>query len=145
MPMEKFLQKHVSFCWDEECQKSFELLKEKMVTMPILVFLDWMKVFHVHFDASCIVLGAILAQPGAGEIDHPIAFESRNLSSVEHNYSTMKRERLAMAYALQKFCHYLFGGHFKIRIDHSTPKYLVNNPVLGRGEGLQMVVSILGV
>ena len=26
-PMEKFLKKDVSFCWDEECQKSFELLK----------------------------------------------------------------------------------------------------------------------
>jgi len=36
-----------------------------------------------------------------------------------------------MAYALQKFCHYLLGGHFKIFIDHSVLKYLVNKPVLG--------------
>ena len=36
-----------------------------------------------------------------------------------------------MVYALQKFCHYLLGGHFKIFTDHSALKYLVNKPVLG--------------
>jgi hypothetical protein len=36
-----------------------------------------------------------------------------------------------MVYALQKFCHYLLGGHFKMFIDHSAMKYLVNKPVLG--------------
>ena len=39
-PMEKLLKKDVSFFWDEECQKSFELLKENMVSAPILIFLD---------------------------------------------------------------------------------------------------------
>ena len=55
---------------------------------PILVFLDWNKEFHVHVDASYIALGAVLAQPGVGEIDHPISFASRKLSKVERNYST---------------------------------------------------------
>ena len=36
-----------------------------------------------------------------------------------------------MVYALQKFRHYLFGGHFKMLTNHSTLKYLVNKPVLG--------------
>jgi hypothetical protein len=36
-----------------------------------------------------------------------------------------------MVYALQKFLHYLLGGHFKMFTDHSTLKYLVNKPVLG--------------
>lgn len=36
-----------------------------------------------------------------------------------------------MVYALQKFRHYLLGGHFKMYIDHSALKYLVNKPVLG--------------
>ena len=37
-----------------------------------------------------------------------------------------------MVYALQKFRHYLSGCHFNIFTDHSTLKYLVNNPMLGR-------------
>jgi hypothetical protein len=36
-----------------------------------------------------------------------------------------------MVYALQKFRHYLLGGHFKMFIDHSSLKHLVNKPVLG--------------
>jgi len=38
--MEKLLKKDVNFYWNEECQHSVDVLKEKMVTMPILVFLD---------------------------------------------------------------------------------------------------------
>ena len=36
-----------------------------------------------------------------------------------------------MVYALQKFRHYLLGAHFKMFIDHSTLKHLVNKPMLG--------------
>ena len=36
-----------------------------------------------------------------------------------------------MVYALQKFRHYLLGGHFKMFINHSALQYLVNKPVLG--------------
>jgi len=71
-----------------------------MVSAPILVFPDWKKEFHVHVDASSVALGTILAQEGARDIDHPISFSSRKLSTAENNYTTTKREGLAMVYAL---------------------------------------------
>jgi hypothetical protein len=71
-----------------------------MVTPPILVFPNWENTFHVHVYASTITLGAILEQPGEGDLDHPIAFASRNLSDSEKNYNTKKREGLPMVYAL---------------------------------------------
>jgi hypothetical protein len=61
VPMEKILKKDCSFSWTEECQQSFDTLKQKMVIVPILVFPDWTKEFHVHVDASSIALGAMLA------------------------------------------------------------------------------------
>jgi hypothetical protein len=64
-------------------------------------------------------------------LDHPIAFASRKLSESKQNYNTTEREGLAMVYVLQKFRHYLLGKHFKMFIDHSVLKYLVNKPVLG--------------
>jgi hypothetical protein len=130
-PMEKPLKKDCQFSWTEECQQSLDTLKEKMVTTPILFFPDWTQEFHVHVDASSIALGVVLAQLGEGDIDHPLAFASRKLSTTEINYTTTEREGLAMVYALQKFRHYLLGGHFKMFIDHSALKYLVNKPVLG--------------
>ena len=59
--MEKLLKHDVKYEWNEECHKSFHMLKKRMVTAPILVFLDWKKIFHVHVDASSIALGIILA------------------------------------------------------------------------------------
>jgi hypothetical protein len=58
--MEKLLKKDIKFQWNEECQQILDILKEKMVTSPILVFPNWSKEFHVHVDASSISLGAIL-------------------------------------------------------------------------------------
>jgi hypothetical protein len=81
-----------------------------MATAPILVFPDSRREFHVNVDVSSIELGAVLAQPGEGEIDHPLEFSSRNLSKTKINYTTIEREGLAMVYALQKFFHYLLGG-----------------------------------
>jgi len=86
--MEKLLKKDATLCWNEECQWSLDVLKEKMVIVLILVFLDWKKEFNVHVDASCIALGAVLTQAREGELDHPIAFASRKLSKAQNNYST---------------------------------------------------------
>ena len=36
-----------------------------------------------------------------------------------------------MVYALQKFCHYLLGGYFKMFTKHFMLKYLINKLVLG--------------
>jgi hypothetical protein len=80
-PMDKFLKKDIKYQWKDEFQQSLDILKEKMVIASILVFPDWSKKFHVHVDASSIALGAVLAQPGEGDIDHPIAFVSRKLSN----------------------------------------------------------------
>lgn len=38
-----------------------------------------------------------------------------------------------MVYTLQKYCHYLLEGHFKMYTDHSMLKYLMNKTVLGGG------------
>ena len=109
-------------------QESLDKLKCKMATTPILIFPDWKKEFHVHVDSSSIVLGIVLTQLGDGAIDHPISFASRKLSTANKNYTATEQEGLAMVYALQKFRHYLLGGHFKIFTDHSALKYLVNKP-----------------
>jgi hypothetical protein len=44
------------------------------------------------------------------------------------NYTTTKREALIMAYALQKFKHYLLGNWFVFYVDHMALTYLVNKP-----------------
>jgi hypothetical protein len=129
-PLEKFLKKFELFRWTPECDKAFDILKEKLSTASIMIFPNWEIEFHVKMDALGIALGSILAQPGEGNMDHPIYFASRKLSQVECNYTTTKMEGFVMIYALQKFRNYFLGSHFKFFIDHYALKYLVNKPVL---------------
>ena len=68
-------------------------------------------------------------------------FASRKLSKAEKNYLTIECEGLVMVYALQKFRHYLLGGHFKMYTNYSTLKYLVNKHVLGGYMQMNVVVS----
>ena len=110
--------------------KSIGSIERKLISKPILIFLDWKQIFHVHVDETFVALGTILAQPGEGDIDHPISFSSRKLFDIEKNYNATKREGLAMVYVLQKFRHYLLRSHFKFFTNHSTLHYLVNMLVL---------------
>eukprot|EP00253_Pinus_taeda_P012745 PITA_12745 len=99
--MDKLLKKDAKFYWDEERKCILDVLKEKMVTALILVFQDWKKEFHVHMDASRIVLGVVLMQTFEGEVDHLIAFAGRKLSKAKKSYSTIEREGLAMEYEFE--------------------------------------------
>ncbi|KAG8503502.1 hypothetical protein CXB51_001469 [Gossypium anomalum] len=63
-PMTKLLQKNVKFDWTEECQLSFEKLKERLTKAPVLVQPESGKEFVIYSDASSIGLGCVLMQEG---------------------------------------------------------------------------------
>ena len=60
-PMNHLLRKNISYIWNEDCQKAFEILKEKLITAPILAYLDFTKPFLLYTDVSYQRLGAVLA------------------------------------------------------------------------------------
>ena len=70
----KCLKKFFSFKWSKEAQQSFEDLKQKLVTAPVLKLPNFSKPFVVTTYASAIAIGGVLQQEG-----QPIAYESRKL------------------------------------------------------------------
>lgn len=86
----------VSFVWSEECEESFQKLKQVLISGPMLKSPDWTKIFHVQVDASAYAIGCILAQPGEGNMDFPISYASRQLNTAEKNYITTEREGLGI-------------------------------------------------
>jgi hypothetical protein len=92
---------------------------------PTLISPHWDIEFHVHIDASNLVVGAMLAQNLTIKCNQPIAYALQLLNNVERNYTMTKREALMMVYVLHKFHHYLMGNKFIFYVDHMALLYLV--------------------
>ena len=63
-PMTAFLKKGTKFHWTEECEASFQELKKRLTTAPVLILPDIRKDSQVYCDASRLGLGGILMQDG---------------------------------------------------------------------------------
>ncbi|KAK1626116.1 hypothetical protein QYE76_000431, partial [Lolium multiflorum] len=63
-PMTQLLKKDKKFEWTEKCEESFQTLKTRLTTAPILIMPDITKPFDVYCDASKIGLGCVLMQEG---------------------------------------------------------------------------------
>ncbi|WMV45916.1 hypothetical protein MTR67_039301, partial [Solanum verrucosum] len=74
----------------DECEESFQTLKERLVSAPILSLPDGLEGFVVYCDASRIGLGCVLMQSGK-----VIAYASRQLKVHEKNYPTHDLELAA--------------------------------------------------
>ncbi|XP_047943077.1 uncharacterized protein LOC125189896 [Salvia hispanica] len=61
-PLTRLLQNEVEFIFDEHCKAAFNLLKEKLISTPIIQAPNWNHPFEVMCDASDYVVGAILGQ-----------------------------------------------------------------------------------
>ncbi len=113
--------------WGSECESAFQVLKEKLVTAPVLGYADFTKPFYLEIDASHHGLGAILSQEGQGG-RRPIAYASRGLRPSERNmenYSAMKLELLALKWAVtDKFRDYLLGHKFIAFTDNNPLSHL---------------------
>ena len=84
------------FHWTKMAEKSFQLLKKKITKRPILILLDFNKLFQVCFDASGIAIGAVLSQE-----DKMVAYFSEKLNESRKKYTSYDKEFYAVVQALK--------------------------------------------
>jgi hypothetical protein len=70
-PMTELLEKDKQIKWTPACESSFQELKERLTTAPVLVMLNIEKPFSIYCDASGPGLGCVLMQDG-----HVVAYAS---------------------------------------------------------------------
>ena len=102
-PLNNLLKKETPFCWTEETQKSFDLLKQKLTSSPMLMMPDQNRPFQIECDASKYASGAVLTQQDSNGDRHPVAYLSKTFSETERNYEIYDRELLAIIRALEEW------------------------------------------
>jgi hypothetical protein len=96
--MTELLEKDNKFEWTSTCEASFQELKKRLTTAPILVMPDMEKPFSIYCDASGQGLGCVLMQDG-----HVVAYASQQLRKLEAHYSTHDLELAAVVHALKLY------------------------------------------
>nr|GEV00618.1 putative mitochondrial protein [Tanacetum cinerariifolium] len=115
------LLRNNGFHWSTEAEVTFNQLKKAMMTTPVLALPNFEKEFVVKTDASGCGIGVVLHQDG-----HPIAYLSKALSPRHQALSTYEKEFLAVMMTLDRWRGYLLDMHFKIKTDHFSLKYLLD-------------------
>ncbi|XP_073110280.1 uncharacterized protein [Elaeis guineensis] len=126
-PITKCIKKRGEFKWTEAVQRSFELIKEKLSSAPILALSDFFKIFEVECDAIGVGIGAVLMQEG-----RPIAYFSEKLNGASLSYSVYDKEFYALIRTLETWQHYLLPKEFVIHTDHESLKHLKGQSKLNR-------------
>ncbi|PKI66846.1 hypothetical protein CRG98_012852 [Punica granatum] len=103
----------------KEAEESFELIKEKLCSAPVLALPSFDKLFEVECDASGVGVGAVLSQE-----KRPVAFFSEKLNDTRRKWSTYDNEFYAVFRSLKHWEHYLIGKEFILYSDHQALKYL---------------------
>ena len=118
------LVKDAPFIFNDDCSNAFNRLKEALVSTPIISPLDWALPFEIMCDASDHAMGAVLGQRKDNKL-HVIYYASRILVEAQLNYTTIKKEMLALVFVVDKFRSYLLGSKVIIFTDYAALKYLL--------------------
>jgi hypothetical protein len=103
-PMTKLLENNKTFEWTTECQASFEELRKRLTSAPVLVLPDLTKKFDIYCDASRRGLECVLMQEG-----QVVCYASCQLWKHEENYPPHDLELAAVVHALKIWRYYLLG------------------------------------
>jgi hypothetical protein len=118
-PLTELLKKYNKFVWTQKCEESFQEIKKKLTTSPVLTLPDIHQGFVILCDASRQGLGCVLIQN-----EKVITYASRLLKPHEQNYPNHDLELVAIVHALKISRHYLIRNKCNVFTDHKSLKYI---------------------
>ncbi len=127
-PIIKLTRKIETFLRTKECHKAQELIKQKYIETQILLSLNWQVEFHVHTNASLLIVGVMLFQNVTRKSDQPIVYVSKLLNRAEYNNSTIEKKALVMVSLCTSLDIICWAISFIFYVDHMALVYLVNKP-----------------
>src|ERR1044072_6036659 len=121
-PLTQLTRNSTEWKWTHKCQKAYEMLKQRVISAPILAYPNLNKPLILYTDVSDYGIGAAVHQIGED-----------TLHKAEVNWTITEKECLAVVWRVLKFRHYLDNEHkFIIYTDHQAlvtfRKDNTNNP-----------------
>jgi hypothetical protein len=121
----ELLAKGETFEWTPRHEASFQELKKRLTTAPVLTMPDMEKLFSIYYDASGQSLRCVLMQD-----NHVVVYASRQLMKHKEKYPTHDLELATIVHTLKIWRHYIIGKRCEVYSDHKSLKYIFTQPDL---------------
>lgn len=119
-PLTELTKKNSNFVWGEKQIKSFDELKQKLCTKPVLAIYDPSLPTEIHTDACKQGIAGILLQRQPDNTLRPVMYFSRVTTREESMYHSYELETLAVVDSLRRFRVYVMGKHVRVVTDCSA-------------------------
>ena len=134
-PLNALTRKNVEFEWTQICQESFDLLKDSLMTEPILTYPNPNLPYLLFTDASKYAWACVLTQEKTHisegkevKILHPITYMSGLFRGSQINWACLTKEAYAIYMSIKKLTYYLEDADVTLRSDHlPLKKFLAKN------------------
>ena len=134
-PICNLAKERVPFNWGPEHDEAFSLIKKEVTAAPILAYYNPKKLTVLQTDASCKGLGACLLQN-----KKPVYFASKVLTETQKGYMAIELESLAVAWAMEKFHHFLYGNQFTLETDQKPLEAILSKSLNQATPRLQRIL-----
>ena len=134
-PIRELVKEKVPFNWGPEHEESFTMLKREMNEAPVLAYCNPWKETVLQTDTSIKGLGACLLQE-----EKPVYFASKALTETQRGYVAIEIESLAVAWAVEKFHHFLYGCHFMLETDQKPLEAILSRSLNQATPRLQYIL-----
>ena len=128
-------KERVPFNWGLEHNEAFSLIKKEVTAAPILAYYNPKKLMVLQTDASCKGLGACLLQN-----EKLVYFASKALTETQKGYMAIELESLVVAWAMEKFHHFLYGNQFTLETDQKPLEAILSKSLNQATPRLQRIL-----
>ena len=123
--------------WCTKCDLSFKMMKDLMISAPILKYPDTTKPYTIFTDASKYGWAGVHTQEHTSVVDdkevmthHPVSFVSGMFQGSQLNWAAMVKEAYTIYMTVKKSTFYLTGQGIMLRSDHLPLKKFLNHKTL---------------
>ena len=134
-PMQELSKEKVPFNWGPEHRAVFKQMKKEIARAPILAYYNPKKETILQTDASIKGLDACLLQD-----QKLVYFMSEVLTETQRGHVAIEIESLAVAWAMDKFHHFLYAGHFIVETDEKPLEAILSKSLNQATPRLQRIL-----